>query len=218
MEHLIDIFLHIDCYLGEIISQYQYWTYLILFLVIFCETGLVITPFLPGDSLIFAAGALTATTGALEINTLFIVIAIAAVAGDTANYWIGKKIGHKVFNENIRFLKREYLERTHKFYEKHGGKTIIIARFVPIVRTFAPFVAGLGEMNYLKFITYNIVGGVAWSAIFLYTGYFFSDNEFIKNNFSIVAIAIVLISVVPIIIEFIKRRISKKNNLVVIED
>ncbi len=218
MEHLIDIFLHIDRYLGEIISQYQYWTYLILFLVIFCETGLVITPFLPGDSLLFAAGALTATTGALEINTLFIIISIAAVAGDTANYWIGKKIGPKVFNENIRFLKREYLERTHKFYEKHGGKTIIIARFVPIVRTFAPFVAGIGEMNYLKFITYNIVGGIAWSAIFLYTGYFFSDNEFIKNNFSIVAIAIVFISVVPIIIEFIKSRILKKNNLVVNED
>ncbi|HPI21174.1 MAG TPA: VTT domain-containing protein, partial [Candidatus Kapabacteria bacterium] len=164
------------------------------------------------------AGALTATTGALEINTLFIIISIAAVAGDTANYWIGKKIGPKVFNENIRFLKREYLERTHKFYEKHGGKTIIIARFVPIVRTFAPFVAGIGEMNYLKFITYNIVGGIAWSAIFLYTGYFFSDNEFIKNNFSIVAIAIVFISVVPIIIEFIKSRILKKNNLVVNED
>jgi membrane-associated protein len=207
----IDFFLHIDKHLAEIISQYQTWTYLLLFIVIFCETGLVVTPFLPGDSLLFAAGALSSSTGVLDIHLLALILACAAVLGDTVNYWIGHFIGPRVFNEKVRFLKREYLERTHKFYEKHGGKTIIIARFVPIVRTFAPFVAGIGAMNYSKFILYNIIGGFAWTYLFVYAGYLFADIPFIKGNFSIIVVAIILISVVPIAVEFLKSKRKKIN-------
>jgi membrane-associated protein len=205
--HLIDIFLHLDKYLGTIIQTYGIWTYALLFLVIFMETGFVITPFLPGDSLIFAAGTF-AGFGDLNIVVLFIVLCSAAILGDTANYWIGHFIGPRAFSGEVRFLKKEYLDRTHEFYERHGGKTIILARFVPIVRTFAPFVAGVGEMSYPHFITYNVVGGVLWVSLFLFLGYFFGNLPFVQNNFSVVVIVIIGISVVPMIYEFIKGRLN----------
>ncbi|MCX6153959.1 MAG: DedA family protein [Candidatus Kapabacteria bacterium] len=208
LKNLIDIFLHIDKHLGLVISEYHFWTYGILFVIIFCETGLVITPFLPGDSLLFAAGSFAAI-GALDPIVLFVIISIAAIIGDTVNYWIGNKIGKRVFTDNIRFLKKEYLEKTHRFYEKHGGKTIIIARFIPIIRTFAPFVAGIGAMSYSKFIIYNVVGGLLWTSIFISAGYFFGTLPFVKNNFGLVVIAIIIISVVPIIIELVKSLRSK---------
>lgn len=209
---IIDFILHIDKHLGEIIKSYGTWTYAILFIIVFCETGLVVTPFLPGDSLLFAAGSF-AGLGALNPHTLFIIISLAAILGDTVNYWIGNKFGAKVFQSNSKFFKKEYLERTHQFYEKYGGKTIIIARFVPIVRTFAPFVAGIGSMSYVKFITYNIVGGIVWVAIFVYSGYFFGTLPFVKNNFSMVVIVIILISVVPIFTEYIKHRNINKDKI-----
>jgi membrane-associated protein len=207
INHLIDIFLHLDKYLGTIIQTYGIWTYALLFLVIFMETGFVITPFLPGDSLIFAAGTF-AGFGDLNIVVLFIVLCSAAILGDTANYWIGHFIGPRAFSGEVRFLKKEYLDRTHEFYERHGGKTIILARFVPIVRTFAPFVAGVGEMSYPHFITYNVVGGVLWVSLFLFLGYFFGNLPFVQNNFSVVVIVIIGISVVPMIYEFIKGRLN----------
>jgi membrane-associated protein len=206
---LIDIVLHIDKYLGEIIKDYGTWTYGILFAIVFLETGFVITPFLPGDSLLFAAGSFAAL-GALDPHFLFILLSIAAILGDTVNYWIGHKIGNKAFSSGSRFFKKEYLDKTHAFYEKHGGKTIIIARFIPIIRTFAPFVAGIGEMTYVKFISYNIIGGILWVAIFVYAGYFFGTIPFVKNNFSLVIIAIIVISVVPIILEFVKHKVKSK--------
>jgi membrane-associated protein len=207
----IDLFLHLDKHLGEIISQYQNWTYLLLFAVIFMETGLVVTPFLPGDSLLFAAGtfASPALGSPLNIVLLYVLLCIAAVAGDTVNYWIGHYIGPRAFSGKNRFLKKEYLEKTEAFYAKHGGKTIILARFVPIVRTFAPFVAGVGKMSYFHFIAYNIVGGIAWVTIFTLGGYFFGNLPFVKENFSIVVIAIILISVLPMVYEFMKERMSR---------
>ena len=208
-KHLIEIFLHLDIYLGLIIKDYGFWTYAILFVVIFCETGLVLTPFLPGDSLLFAAGSFAAI-GALNPIALLIIISVAAIVGDTVNYWIGNYLGPKVFTENVRFLKKEYLDKTHAFYEKHGGKTIIIARFIPIIRTFAPFVAGIGAMSYGKFILYNIIGGIAWTLIFVLSGYFFGTLSVVKNNFSLVIIVIIFISVLPGIIEYI-RNIRNKN-------
>ena len=206
---LIDLFLHLDTHLNEVIQDYGGWTYLILFLIIFCETGLVATPFLPGDSLLFAAGAFAAA-GSLKIGWLFLLLSAAAIAGDTVNYWVGYFIGPKVFQkENVRFLNKKHLERTHAFYEKYGGKTIIIARFVPIVRTFAPFVAGIGRMSYWRFFSYNVVGGLAWIAICTFGGYFFGNIPVVKQNFSIVIIAIVLISVLPAVIEYARHRWSK---------
>lgn len=205
----LDFFLNLDKYLNQdLITNYGGWIYLILFLIIFCETGLVVTPFLPGDSLLFAAGALAAadTSGTLNVFVLFLILTLAAVAGDTVNYFIGHFIGMRIFDKNIPFLKREYLDRTHEFYEKYGGKTIILARFVPIVRTFAPFVAGVGRMNYGYFLTYNVVGGVAWIAILTFAGYFFGQITFVKNNFEIVVIAIILISVLPMIFEYVRSR------------
>lgn len=203
---IIDLFLHLDKHLAVVIQQYGLWTYLLLFLVIFLETGLVITPFLPGDSLLFAAGTF-AGMGVLNIWVLFISLSIAAIIGDTVNYWIGHYIGPRAFSGNIRFLKKEYLDRTHDFYERHGGKTIILARFIPIIRTFAPFVAGIGAMSYGRFITYNVVGGVLWVGIFTFLGYYFGSLEFVRNNFSIVVLAIIIISVLPIIIEFLMNRL-----------
>lgn len=201
----IDLFLHLDEHLNTAIQNYGTWTYLLLFCIIFIETGLVIFPILPGDSLIFAAGTF-AGMGSLNITILFVLLCVAAVVGDTANYWIGHKIGPKAFSGNIRFLKKEYLEKTHKFYEKHGGKTIILARFIPIIRTFAPFIAGIGEMSYGKFISYNVVGGVAWVALFSFGGYFFGGLKIVQDNFSLVVMAIIFISVLPAIIEFFKER------------
>jgi membrane-associated protein len=203
--YLIDLFLHLDQHLSAVIEQYGIWTYAFLFLIIFMETGLVVTPFLPGDSLIFAAGTFAAL-GSLNIYLLFFLLALAAFLGDTANYWIGHYIGPKAFTGNVRFLKKEYLERTHAFYERHGGKTIILARFIPIIRTFAPFVAGIGEMSYVHFISYNIIGGVAWVALFAFGGYFFGNIDFVRHNFSLVIIAIILISVMPGVVEFLRER------------
>jgi len=202
----IDLFIHLDKHLDVIIQNYGVWTYLLLFLIIFCETGLVVTPLLPGDSLLFAAGAL-ATRGSLKVEWLFVLLSIAAIAGDTVNYWIGHYVGPKVFHkENVRFLKKEYLDRTHDFYEKHGGKTIVIARFIPIIRTFAPFVAGIGSMTYGHFIIYNVFGGLAWIAIFVFGGYYFGNIPIVKNNFTMVILAIIFISVLPGVIEFLNQR------------
>jgi membrane-associated protein len=201
---LLDLFLHLDKHLGEVIKDYGLWTYLILLVIIFCETGLVVTPFLPGDSLLFAAGTLAASTGALDPVWLFVLLGAAAIVGDTVNYWIGAIIGPRAFSGNIRFLKKEHLERTHRFYEKYGGKTIIIARFVPIVRTFAPFVAGIGAMNYTRFIVYNVIGGLAWVALFVFGGYWFGTMPIVQENFSFVVLAIIIISVLPMVIEFLR--------------
>jgi membrane-associated protein len=200
---LIDLFLHLDEYLSQIISQYGIWTYAILFFVIFMETGFVVTPFLPGDSLLFAAGTF-ASLGALNIWVLVGLLMVAAVLGDTVNYWIGHTLGDRAYN--IKWIKKEYLDKTHAFFEKHGGKTIFLARFVPIVRTFAPFVAGIGKMSYGYFITYNLVGGVTWVALFTFAGYFFGNIPFVKQNFEFVILAILLISVVPIFYEALKSR------------
>ena len=204
---LVDFVLHMDKYLPTIIQALGIWTYLVLFFVIFMETGFVVTPFLPGDSLLFAAGAIAAVSnGGLNVITLYIVVAAAAVLGDTANYWIGHYIGPRAFSGKIRFLKKEYLDRTQAFYDKHGGKTILLARFVPIVRTFAPFVAGVGKMHYTYFISYNLFGGLLWTALFVFGGYFVGNLEFIKNNFSLVVILIILISILPGVVEIVKAR------------
>jgi membrane-associated protein len=209
MEHLkdfVDLFLHLDQHLANVIQDFGHWTYLILFLIIFCETGLVVTPILPGDSLLFATGAFAAL-GALDVTWVCVLLSIAAVAGDTVNYWIGYHLGPKVFHyEDTRFFKKQYLERTHQFYEKHGGKTIIIARFVPIIRTFAPFVAGIGRMTYGKFIVYNITGGIAWILIFVLGGYYFGNIPVVKRNFTLVIVAIIIISVMPAVFEYVRHR------------
>ncbi|HET8675404.1 MAG TPA: DedA family protein [Blastocatellia bacterium] len=209
IKDILDFFLHLDDKLEDIIKNYGFWTYLILFLIIFAETGLVITPFLPGDSLLFAAGTFAAGRG-LNVWLLFVLLSVAAIIGDTVNYWVGHYVGPRVFyKDDVRFLNKKYLERTHAFYEKYGGKTIIIARFIPIIRTFAPFVAGIGSMTYWRFITYNVVGGILWVGICVFAGYFFGNIPIVKNNFSIVIIVIVLISVLPVIIEFIRHRMSR---------
>lgn len=205
IHNLIDLVIHLDEHLSVIIQNYGVWTYLLLFAIIFLETGVVITPFLPGDSLLFAAGTM-AGLGVMNVWVLFFSLSLAAILGDSVNYWIGHKIGPRAFSGNVRFLKKEYLDRTHEFYEKHGGKTIILARFVPIVRTFAPFVAGVGAMSYGRFITYNIVGGVAWVSIFTFLGYFFGNLPFVQDNFSFVVLAIIVISVLPGVYEFLKAR------------
>lgn len=211
IKFIIDFILHIDVHLAEIINNSGLWTYAILFFIIFIETGLVVTPFLPGDSLLFAAGALAKLTGALDIKLLYLLMAIAAIAGDTANYWIGRYIGPKVFTQKSRWFKKEYLDRTHAFYEKHGGKAIFLARFVPIIRTFAPFVAGIGKMRYSYFISYNIIGGIVWPGLCLFAGYFFGSSKLVQENFSLVAVAIILISIIPILFEWIKSRKNKPN-------
>ena len=205
LPRIIDLFLHLDQHLGQLISQYGTWTHLILFLIVFCETGLVVTPFLPGDSLLFAAGTFAAL-GALDLWVLVLLLIIAAIVGDTVNYWIGAYIGPRAFGGDIRFLRKEYLDRTHAFYEKHGGKTIILARFVPIIRTFAPFVAGVGAMSYPKFITYNIVGAVLWVGLLVPAGYFFGNIPIVRENFTIVILAIIAISVMPIAVEAFRAR------------
>jgi len=206
IQHFFDLFLHLDQHLELIIRDYGLWTYLILFLIVFCETGLVVTPILPGDSLLFAAGALAATTS-LEVGWLLVLLGVAAIAGDTVNYWIGHRVGPKVFSGGrTRLLNREYLDRTHAFYEKHGGKTIIIARFMPIIRTFAPFVAGIGSMNYARFLMYNVLGGVVWVSVFILGGYLFGNIPVVKRNFTLVIMAIIVISILPGIFEFLRHR------------
>jgi len=209
LKTVIEFVLHIDKHLSAIIQQFGAWTYAILFAVIFIETGLVIMPFLPGDSLLFAAGTFAAL-GALDVRLLIALLAVAAVIGDTVNYWIGHRIGEKAFSrEDARFFKKDYLDRTHAFYEKHGGKTIIIARFVPIIRTFAPFVAGIGKMSYGRFLSFNVIGGVGWVVLLVGTGYFFGNIPFIRKNFSIAILAIILISTVPIAVEYFRHRKNK---------
>jgi len=202
---MIDLFLHLDRHLAELVQAYGIWTYAILTAVVFLETGVVITPFLPGDSLLFAAGALAAT-GGLNVWILLALLTAAAILGDTVNYWIGNKIGHRAFSGNIRFLKHEHLVRTHEFYERHGGKTIFLARFLPIIRTFAPFVAGIGEMSYPRFLAWNVCGGAVWVALFLFAGYGFGNMPVVKDNFSLVILAIVVVSVLPIAYEFLRQR------------
>ena len=214
---IIDFVLHIDAYLKVIITQYGGWTYGLLFFVIFMETGFVVTPFLPGDSLIFAA-ATFAAAGTLNPWLIFIFMTIAAFAGDTANYWIGHAIGAKAYTGEVKWIKKEYMERTHVFFEKHGGKTIFLARFVPIIRTFTPFVAGVSKMPYGYFITWNLVGGATWVATFTLLGYFFGNIPFVQANFELVIIAIVLISLVPAVVEAVKaRREMKKQSAQVID-
>lgn len=208
IETVIDFFLHLDAHLKEIIETYGMWTYALLFLVIFCETGFVITPFLPGDSLLFAAGTFAAL-GSFDIVWLIVLLIIAAIGGDAMNYAIGYRIGAAVFDRPHRLIKRQYLERTHAFYEKYGGKTIIIARFVPIIRTFAPFLAGVGRMTYLKFASYNVIGAILWVLSFTLLGYFFGNLEPVRKNFSLVIFAIIGISVLPAIFEYIRHRIHK---------
>lgn len=212
LTNLFDIFLHVDEYLGDIVRTIGVWTYVLLFLVIFAETGLVVTPFLPGDSLLFAAGAISALApDTLNIVVLILVLSAAAILGDTVNYWIGHWVGPKAFSGKVRFLKKEHLDRTNAFYAKHGGKTIILARFVPIVRTFAPFVAGIGAMNYSKFIVYNVVGGLAWVTIFTLLGYFFGNIPIVQHNFEYVIIAIVLISLLPAVWEVIAEKMRSRH-------
>jgi membrane-associated protein len=209
LHQLIDLFLHLDRHLAEIMQEYGTLTYVILFTIIFVETGLVVMPFLPGDSLLFATGALAASTGKLDLFILLPLLISAALLGDNVNYFIGKTLGSKVFQRDYRFLKKAYLLRTQEFYDKHGGKTVIIARFIPIVRTFAPFVAGVGTMRYSYFITYCIVGAVAWVSSFLIIGYFFGNLPFVKQNFTIVVFGIILISIAPPILEFLRSRFGK---------
>lgn len=210
--YFVDFFIHLDKYLPLIIESFGIWAYVIVFMVIFCETGLVVTPFLPGDSLLFALGALAAL-GALHIGALLILLCIAAIAGDSVNYAIGHYIGPKVFHyEDSRFFKKKYLIKTHEFYEKHGGKTIIIARFMPFIRTFAPFVAGVGAMSYSKFILFNITGGIAWVGIFLLGGFFFGNIPIVKSNFTVVIAVIIIISVMPGFIAYARQKFVARRN------
>jgi membrane-associated protein len=211
---IVDFLLHVDVYLNDIITNYGAWTYGLLFFVVFMETGFVVTPFLPGDSLIFAA-ATFAARGSLNPWLLFILMVIAAFLGDTANYWIGNRIGAKAYTGEVKWIKKEYMDRTHTFFEKHGGKTIFLARFVPIIRTFTPFVAGVSKMPYGYFITWNLIGGITWVATFILLGYFFGNIPFVQKNFELVIIAIIIISLVPAVVEFVKaRRATKKQDIV----
>jgi membrane-associated protein len=207
---LLEIILHLDRHLLDLCTQYGAWVYAILFVIVFCETGLVVTPFLPGDSLLFAVGSLAAIN-ALDLMTSIVLLIAAAILGDTVNYWIGDYVGPKVFHqENSRFLNKEYLVRTHRFYEKHGGKTIIIARFLPIIRTFAPFVAGIGSMTYKRFLMFNVVGGALWVLLFVPAGYFFGSVPFVKNNFSLVILALVLIPGIPSVVEVVRMQVKRR--------
>jgi len=205
IRQLVDFVLHLDRHLGAVIQDYGVWSYLILFLIIFCETGLVVTPILPGDSLLFAVGTFAAR-GALDLNVVLLLLSVAAIAGDTVNYAIGYRVGPQVFRTGGRFLNREYLDQTHRFYERHGAKTIVIARFVPIVRTFAPFVAGIGRMSYTRFLTYNVVGGVGWIVALVLGGYAFGNIPIVKRNFTLVIFAIIIVSLMPGLIEVLRRR------------
>lgn len=206
---LLDFILHIDKHLFDIVSEYNQATYWILFAIVFCETGLVITPFLPGDSLLFAAGTICGL-GLLNPWLLILLLFVAVFLGDNSNYMIGRFIGPRAFDGKIKFLRKDYLEKTHAFYEKHGGKTVIMARFIPIVRTFAPFVAGVGTMSYARFMSFSIFGSLLWINIFIWAGFALGSNELVKNNFSLVTLAIILVSVLPIGIAFLRNRLAKK--------
>jgi membrane-associated protein len=209
LNQLINIFLHLDKNLAIVISNYGNLTYGLLFLIIFMETGFVVTPFLPGDSLLFAAGALSATTS-LEIYFVYLLLLIAAVFGDTVNYWAGHFVGPKVFEKDTKLFKKEHLVQAHKFYEKYGGQAIVLARFIPIVRTFAPFVAGIAKMSYIHFLMYNVVGAALWVSLFVWGGYFFGNLPFVKANFHYVVVVIILLSLTPIFYEWLKAKRSKK--------
>ena len=203
---LVDILLHHDRHLSDVIQQYGVWTYLILFLIVFCETGLVVTPFLPGDSLLFAVGTFAAI-GALDLGIVAALLIAAAILGDSVNYAIGARVGPRVFRqEGVRFLNRKHLDRTHEFYERYGAKTIVIARFVPIIRTFAPFVAGIGRMSYARFALYNVAGGIGWIVSLTVAGYLFGNIPIVRKNFSLVIFAIIILSILPALIEVLRQR------------
>jgi membrane-associated protein len=212
IQFILDFILHIDVHLTELVAEYGIWIYAILFLIIFCETGLVVTPFLPGDSLLFVAGALASVgSNHLSVYLLTGLLILAAVLGDAVNYTIGKFFGEKLFsNPDSKIFKQSYLQKTHEFYEKHGGKTIILARFVPIIRTFAPFVAGMGNMSYKHFASYNVIGGIVWVSVFIYAGYFFGELEFVKKNLSILILAIIFVSVIPAVVEIWRNKRKRK--------
>ncbi len=204
---VLDYFRHLDTHLATLTTEYGGWTYAILFAIIFCETGLVVTPFLPGDSLLFAAGALAADPRmGLSVAVLFLLLTGAAIIGDTLNYWVGSWVGKGIFKDDAKILKTQYLRKTEAFYEKYGGKTIVLARFMPIVRTYAPFVAGASRMDYGKFVTFNVLGGILWVALFLFGGYFFGNIPFVKRNFEYVVVVIILLSILPAIVEFVRHR------------
>jgi membrane-associated protein len=202
---LVDVLLHLDRHLSDVIQHYGIWTYLILFLIVFCETGLVVTPFLPGDSLLFAVGTFAAL-GALDLALVIVLLTVAAILGDSVNYAIGARVGPRVFHEQSRFLNRRHLERTHAFYERYGAKTIVIARFVPIIRTFAPFVAGIGRMTYARFALYNVAGGIGWILSLTLAGYLFGNIPLVRKNFSLVIFAIIIISILPALVEVLRQR------------
>ena len=212
MGKIINVMLHFDKYLNLIIQNYGMWTYALVFFIVFCETGLVVTPFLPGDSLIFATGALAAR-GSLSIITLYILFLAAAILGDTVNYHIGKKIGSKIFEkEDLKYINKQHLKKAQNFYKKHGSMTIVLGRFIPIIRTFVPFVAGIGEMHYSKFLIYNMIGGIMWVSLFLGGGFFFGNLPVVKENFSHVVIGIIIISIIPAVIAFVKDKMSNSDN------
>lgn len=208
IKFIIDFILHIDVHLAELVAQYGMWVYAILFLILFCETGLVVTPFLPGDSLLFVAGALAALpTNDLNVHTMVALMAVAAIIGDAVNYTIGRLFGEKLFsNPNSKIFRRSYLDKTHQFYEKHGGKTIILARFVPIVRTFAPFVAGMGHMSYRHFAAYNVIGALVWVLLFTYAGYLFGDLPVVQENLKLLIVGIIIVSILPGVIEICRHK------------
>ncbi|MEG7329988.1 DedA family protein [Serratia marcescens] len=208
IKFIIDFILHIDVHLAELVAQYGMWVYAILFLILFCETGLVVTPFLPGDSLLFVAGALAALpTNDLNVHTMVALMVVAAILGDAVNYTIGRLFGEKLFsNPNSKILRRSYLDKTHQFYEKHGGKTIILARFVPIVRTFAPFVAGMGHMSYRHFAAYNVIGALVWVLLFTYAGYLFGDLPVVQENLKLLIVGIIIVSILPGVIEIWRHK------------
>lgn len=213
LKQLIDVMLHLDVHLNSTILEYGAWTYLILFLIVFCETGLVVTPFLPGDSLLFAAGAF-AGAGSLELRYLIPLLCIAGILGDALNYSIGKYLGPRILKREKWFLKKEYLDKTQRFYERYGTKTIVIARFVPIVRTFAPFLAGVGKMNYSRFGLYNVLGAILWVGLFAVAGFWFGNIPVVRKNFTLVILAIIVISVLPAVFEAIRARKTPAKHLV----
>lgn len=213
MKHLLDMVLHLDKHLDGLVAQFGPWLYVIVFLIIFCETGLVVTPFLPGDSLLFAIGALTARPDGLNLWVILVSLTVAAILGDSVNYWVGHYLGDKIQHRYPRLIKPAHIKRTHEFYERYGGKTIIIARFVPIVRTLAPFVAGVGSMTYSRFMMFNVTGALLWIGLLVPAGYFFGNLEIVRKNFSLVVLVIIFLSILPAAIEFLRerRRLSKQN-------